>query len=214
MKPLAYELKSQPFMDFDFYVDQNVLIPRPETEQLVEKAIEEIKNLKLKIKNLELLDLGTGSGCIAVSLAKYFSHVKITAVDSSPDALAVARKNAKIHNVYDRIEFIEGNLLEPLAGRKFDLIISNPPYIPSKDIETLDSGVKEWEPRKALDGGVDGLDYIRKLIQEGPEYLNPGGMLIFEMGYGQAEAIRRLCPGVEIIKDYAGIDRIAIKRVS
>lgn len=199
-EPIAYIVGTQPFWDLEFFVDSNVLIPRPETEILVEKAIELIKKQGLRL----VADIGTGSGCIAITLAKHLPQIKVIAIESSPKALEVAKKNAKKYGVEKQIEFIQGNFLEPIKGRQVDLIVSNPPYIPSKDLETLMPDVRDFEPHQALDGGSDGLDFIRKLLKANTKHL------IFEFCFGQSPAIRKLCPDVKIIKDYSGIDRIAI----
>ena len=231
-EPIAYIVGNQPFMGLDFFVDQSVLIPRPETELLVETALRVAEEVS---SSAVIADIGTGSGCIAISLAKKFPQAKVIATDSSAEALKLAQKNAKLHQVTDRCEFRQGNLLDPLNNvaaklarpertclersresrralpTKFDVIVSNPPYIPSKDIETLDPNVKDWEPKGALDGGKDGLDYIRQIIKEAPKYSNA---LILEFGINQAENIRQLAKEhfgkVSIIKDYSGINRILL----
>jgi len=196
-EPIAYIVGYQPFMGLDFIVTPDVLIPRPETELLVETAIQFIKENKIK----SIADLGTGSGCIAVSIAKKVPTIKIVATDASEKALELAKQNAKKHNVEDRIEFhLTANFSLPFP---VDLIISNPPYIPTAAIENLDPDVKDFEPRQALDGGKDGLDFIRKLIELAPKHL------IFEFGINQGSAIRKLNPNITIIKDYSGIERIA-----
>ncbi|OGC04097.1 protein-(glutamine-N5) methyltransferase, release factor-specific [candidate division WOR-1 bacterium RIFOXYA12_FULL_43_27] len=208
-EPEAYQTKNQSFCGLEFFVDKRVLIPRLETEQMTKEAIGLVMtNDKIQMTNIA--DIGTGSGCIAITLAKNLPNAKITAIDISPDALEVAKQNAKTHGVEDQIEFLQGDFFEPLAGKKFDLIISNPPYIPSNDIDTLMESVRDFEPHRALDGGADGLDYIRKLIQDGPRYLAPNGILMFEMEYRHGPAVKKLCPGARIVKDYQGIDRIGI----
>ena len=234
-EPIAYIVGYQPFMGLNFIVNQSVLIPRPETELLVEEALRLSRSLasqaelagepkRLAYAKYTIADIGTGSGCIAISLAKTLRGAHIFATDTSTEALKLAQRNAECHQVTDHCEFLQGNLFEPLnnvaanlpaeqAGlalpTKFDLIISNPPYIPTKDIETLDPDVKDWEPIGALDGGQDGLDYVREIIKEAPKHSNS---LILEFGINQAEEIRQLAKKhyqkVEIIKDYAGINRI------
>jgi release factor glutamine methyltransferase len=218
-EPAAYIAGCQPFMSLDFFVNRSVLIPRPETELLVENAIKTIKNiydsphLNVGNQNLLIADIGTGSGCIAVSLAKYLPNVSVIGIDSSPEVIEMSINNAKRHEVDDRCQFIIGNMLEPLK-EKVDIVVSNPPYIPSADIETLQSEVKAWEPRHALDGGPDGLDYIKKLIAESPDRLNPKGVLLFEFGFNQVKKIKELIDGsgrykeIEIINDYSGKPRI------
>jgi release factor glutamine methyltransferase len=196
-EPIAYIVGYQPFMGLKFFVDRSVLIPRPETELLVQLAID----LKPKI----IADIGVGSGAIAVSLAKNLPEAKVIGIDSSPEALRIAQKNAEYHQMADRCRFIEGHLLDPLT-EKVDLIISNPPYIPTKEIEKLEPQIRDFEPREALDGGKDGLHYIRQLIEGSP------GRLLMEFGFGQAEIIKDLAQKhfkqVEIYQDLAGIDRI------
>ncbi|MFH1389858.1 MAG: peptide chain release factor N(5)-glutamine methyltransferase [Candidatus Margulisiibacteriota bacterium] len=209
-EPTAYIVGYQPFMGLDIKVDQRVLIPRPETELLVEKIFTLLPNHLIPYSPI-IADIGTGSGCIAISLAKSLPNVKVLAIDLSVDALALAKENAITHGV--NVSFFEGYLLSPLK-EKVDLIVSNPPYIPTADLAGLEPDVKDWEPISALDGGPDGLDYIRRLINESPAHLNPGGKLMFEFGFGQAEAIKTLFAAdnrysqVEIFNDYAGIPRI------
>lgn len=206
-EPIAYITNNQPFMSLDFYVDKSVLIPRPETEKLVEVAIDFIKSIRITEHPLLITDIGTGSGCIAISLAKYLPNIKVLGIDSSPEAIKIAQRNAESHKVANRGEFVIGNMLEPLK-EKADLIISNPPYIPTADITTLETDVKDWEPKLALDGGPDGLDYIRKLIEQA------NCPLIFEFGFNQAEKIRELAKDefeeIKIIKDNSGIERIFV----
>ncbi len=199
-EPIAYIVGYQPFMGLDFIVTPDVLIPRPETELLVETAIKLITDYGLQITSLA--DLGTGSGCIAISLAKKLPNIKIIATDSSKKAIEIAKQNAKKHNVENQIEFhVVAKFTLPFP---VDLIISNPPYIPTADIEKLDPDVKDFEQKQALDGGKDGLDFIRELIQLSPKHL------VFEFGINQGLAIRKLNPNIEIIKDYSGIERIAL----
>jgi release factor glutamine methyltransferase len=212
-EPIAYITNNQPFMSLDFYVDRNVLIPRPETELLVEQVVSCSSERNRGASCQLLVDLGTGSGCIAISLAKFLPTVKVIGTDSSPEALAIAQKNAETHNVTERCEFRQGDLFEPIQ-EKIDLIVSNPPYIPSKEIDGLMTDVKDWEPRTALDGGPDGLDYIRKIIAEAPNHLSPNGTLFMEIGFDQGERVKKLAEEagkyveVKIIKDLNGKDRI------
>ena len=202
-EPIAYIVGYQPFLGINIFVDGSVLIPRPETELLVQMAID----LDPKV----VADIGTGSGAIAVCLAKNLPEAKVIAIDSSPNALKMARKNAEYHQVADRCHFLEGYLLDPLT-EKADLIVSNPPYIPSSEIAKLEPQIKDFEPRAALDGGEDGLHYIRQLIASSPKCLKPSGYLLIEFGFGQADKVRDLAQKhfhkVEIYKDLAGIDRI------
>ncbi|MFC1568357.1 peptide chain release factor N(5)-glutamine methyltransferase [Candidatus Margulisiibacteriota bacterium] len=212
-EPIAYITGTQPFVSLEFLVDQSVLIPRPETEELVEKTIDLAKDLE---GPLAIADIGTGSGCIAVSLAKFLPQARVIGIDSSADAIEIAQKNAKHHQVEDRCSFFKGDLFEPLK-EKMDIIVSNPPYIPTAEIETLEPDVKGWEPRGALDGGQDGLDYIRKLINEAPDHLSIDpyvGYLILEFGLEQSAEIKNLAKdkfgSLEIKKDQQGKDRFFI----
>ena len=229
-EPIAYITNNQPFMSLDFYVDRSVLIPRPDTEKLVEATIDSCKQELGNRKQLTIADIGTGCGAIAVSLAKYLPNIKVIGIDSSPDAIKNAQKNAEHHQLADRCQFIVGNMFEPFINvaanfsspQKFDIIVSNPPYIPSGEIDKLQIDVKDWEPKEALDGGENGLDYIRKLIVEAPnhlassevEMLTPKGLLLIEIGFDQGEKTRALAENtkkyeeIKIIKDLNGKDRI------
>lgn len=212
-EPTAYILKKKEFMSLEFYVDARVLIPRPETEFLVETAIEKIERTKRKGGSLKIIDVGTGSGVIAVSLAYYLSDAEITAVDSSPDALEVAKINAAKHSVVEKIDFRTGNLLADVSGI-FDVVISNPPYIPTKTILSLQREIRNHEPREALDGGEEGLECIKSIIAQAPSCLEAGGMLLMEIGYDQRSSIELLIsqsPSFAthtILCDYSGKDRL------
>jgi release factor glutamine methyltransferase len=181
---------------------------------MAEHAIREGKRQKAEGKSRKILDLCTGSGCLALSLAKEFSDAMVLGVDISPDALDYARKNAELNGVRN-IEFIRGDLFEPLEpSSRFDLIISNPPYIRSDDIEGLQPEVSRWEPLSALDGGPEGLDFYKRMIPAARGFLNNGGMLIFELGFGcVGEVVNMLDDSgysdIKTIRDYAGIERIA-----
>ncbi|MFA5839195.1 MAG: peptide chain release factor N(5)-glutamine methyltransferase [Candidatus Margulisiibacteriota bacterium] len=215
-EPIAYITGFQPFMGLDFIVTRDTLIPRPETEKLVETAIDFFSTPNSPLPTPYLIaDIGTGSGAIAISLAKFLPQVKVFGIDISAAALEVAQQNANKHNVADRCQFIQGNLLDPLIHRDkvtIDLIISNPPYIPAKDIPTLMADVKDFEPHGALDGGEDGLDYIRQLIDLSANRLTANGLLLFEFGFGQANEIVKYAQNkyakIKIIKDNTGIERI------
>lgn len=178
--PIQHITHMQEFMKLNFYVDEDVLIPRPDTEVLVEEVIKIAKNINAK----RILDMCTGSGAIAVSLAKYIENSQITAVDISPKALNIAKKNAINNLVQDQITFINSNLFENLKGQKYDIIVSNPPYIRTEIIKSLDKEVQK-EPIIALDGGKDGLDFYRKIIEQGYQYLKYSGYLCLEIGYDQ-----------------------------
>lgn len=212
--PAQYILGMQEFMSLEFIVSPAVLIPRPETELLAEAAIEYIaKSERVPAKSdFEVLDIGTGSGCIAVSIAHYVKNCRVTAEDISPECLSIARRNSEKHSVSERIEFVLSDLFENLPGRKYDLILSNPPYIPTQDISKLQTEVKAHEPFGALDGGVDGLRIITSIIEKAPAHLNNGGMLGFEIGIGQEEQCMKLMKesfsSLRIKKDLQGIPRI------
>jgi len=230
-EPSQYIIGEQEFWGLEFKVTRDVLIPRPETEILVEEAVKtvrsqesEVRSQNTKIHYSELrtpnskliLDLCTGSGCIAISLAKEITNSRIYAVDISERVLDVARGNAERHGVADRMIFLHGDLFEPLKGMdiEFDFIISNPPYISKKMMKELQPEIKDYEPVTALYGGDDGLDFYRRIISEAPKYLSKDGCILLEMGYGQAEEIKKLIEQdkafehIDIKKDFAGIDRV------
>jgi len=205
-EPLQHILGTQEFCGLEFEVTPDVLIPRHDTETLVNEASSRQPAAR------QVLDIGTGSGCIAISLACHLPGASVTATDISPAALEVARGNARRHNA--DVEFLAGSLFQPVVGRRFDLIVSNPPYIPSADIEGLEPEVRDHDPRTALDGGGDGLDIYRSLIPAATEHLNPGGWLLVEVGIGQAQAVAqlfRLADGYEepvVVMDSGGIERV------
>ena len=211
-EPVAYITGSRGFWDSDFSVTPGVLIPRPETEILVERGLEFLNAAKAPCR---VLELGVGSGAVIVSLAKALPEHSYFAGDISADALSVARKNAR-DLAGDRISFFRGHWFSCLApALKFDLILSNPPYVRSADIPGLQAEVAGFEPGLALDGGSDGLDCYRQIIAAAPAHLNPGGELILEAGCDQAQEIQEIAKGVgryqgvEIIKDLSGLDRVA-----
>ena len=212
--PIEHITHKKEFMKLDFFVDENVLIPRQDTEILVEEVIEIAK----KINSKKILDLCTGSGAIAISLAKYLPNTQVTALDISSKALEVAKLNAKTNNVESQITFVESNLLENLPKEKYDMIVSNPPYIKQDIIKELDREVQK-EPHIALDGGKDGLDFYRKIIDSGYEYLKYGGYLCLEIVYDQKEEVMNLLDnnGQYInkicIKDLYDNDRVIIAKV-
>lgn len=212
--PIEHITHKKEFMKLDFFVDENVLIPRQDTEILVEEVIEIAKKINAK----KILDLCTGSGAIAISLAKYLPSTQVTALDISSKALEVAKLNAKTNNVESQITFVESNLLENLPKEKYDIIVSNPPYIKQDIIKELDREVQK-EPHIALDGGKDGLDFYRKIIDSGYEYLKYGGYLCLEIGYDQKEEVMNLLDnnGQYInkicIKDLYDNDRVIIAKV-
>jgi len=217
-EPLQYILGSTEFMGLKFMVDKRSLIPRPETEILVEKAIKIAASLARSTgKRIEILDIGTGSGCIAVSLAKNAKNCKITATDISPQALELSRKNAQLHQA--QIEFIQSDLFSSLSGRRFDMIISNPPYIPTPELKGLAREIS-FEPVLALDGGQDGLDYYRRIVSQAHRYLKRRGFLIMEIGFGQAGQIENMLKKsgkfeiIEIISDYNNIERVMVSWIN
>ena len=186
-EPLQHILGSQEFCGLDFDVTADVLIPRHDTEVLITQA------LALMPEASSLLDIGTGSGCIAITLATRYPDAVITATDISSAALVVAKRNAEKHNV--NVEMLPGSLFEPLNNRRFDLIVSNPPYIPSNEITELEPEVRDFDPMGALDGGTDGLDVYRSLIPEAHSHLNTGGWLLLEVGRGQAADVMKIING-------------------
>jgi release factor glutamine methyltransferase len=200
-------------------VTPDVLIPRPETEGLAERGWKFLNQIAAASEPVSALDFGTGSGCVAIALAKHAPGARICAVDASSAALKVARDNANLHAVTDQIRFVAGDGFEPLApDERFDLIISNPPYIPSAEVATLAPEVRDHDPRLALDGGPDGLVVLRRLATAGAlGHLKPGGALMTEFGDGQAEAVRELFDASgwavhSIESDLSGRPRILIAR--
>ena len=208
-RPLQYVLGHTEFYGLDFQVREGVLIPRPETEELVRWIAESPAP-----DNPAVLDVGTGSGCIAVTLARLIPGARVTAVDISEKALSIARENAR--RLDAEVDFRQGDALgELFPGQReqFDLIVSNPPYIPRADIETLDTSVKDYEPHLALDGGEDGLDFYRSISEKWKEALAPGGRLYFEVGIGQADNVLRIMRtqgfgDIQVVKDHHDIPRV------
>ena len=212
--PLQHITHSQEFMKMNFYVNENVLIPRPDTEILVEEVI----NIAKKINAKKILDLCTGSGAIAISLAKYIENSQITAVDISEEALRIAKLNAVNNNVEDKITFVKSDLFENIVKEKYDIIVSNPPYIKKDFLKKLDKAVQQ-EPYIALDGGYDGLDFYRKIISEGYQYLKFKGYLCMEIGYDQKQEVFDMIEKQEKYSntyskiDLGGNDRIVVTTV-
>ena len=213
--PLEHITHQREFIKLNFYINENVLIPRQDTEILVEEVI----NIAKRIKNPKILDLCTGSGAIAVSLAKYLTESEITATDISNKALEIAKKNAKINEVENRITFISSDLFTNIPEEKYDIIVSNPPYIKRNVIETLDEQVRK-EPYMALDGGLDGLDFYRKIIKNSYEYLKYHGFLCLEIGFDQKIDVIELIENEEKFentyskKDLFDNDRIIITQLN
>lgn len=213
--PLQHITHSQEFMKMTFYVNEDVLIPRPDTEILVEEVIKIAKRINAK----KILDLCTGSGAIAVSLAKYIENSQITAVDISTKAINVAKLNAKNNNVENQITFVESDLFKQLPKEKYDIIVSNPPYIKKEIIKSLDKEVQN-EPKIALDGGYDGLDFYRKIINNADEFLKFTGYVCLEIGYDQKDDVLELFESkgkyvnAMCKKDLFDNDRVVIARLN
>lgn len=212
--PLAYVTGEREFWSLPLRVDRRVLVPRPETETLVEGALQVLR------PGARFADVGTGSGAVAVALARELGPGRYHATDRSAGALCVARANAEAHGVADSIEFLEGDLLAPLAGRSLclDGIVSNLPYVPTAEVEGLEPEVRDHEPRGALDGGADGLELIRRLVDAAPALLRAGGWLLLEVGAGQAGAVQRLLARPAAFdqlttrRDLAGLERVVVAR--
>jgi len=228
-EPTGYITGHREFWNLDIEVGPGVLVPRPETELLVEETLSRLSARDeargeppapahgSPAARARIADVGTGSGCIAVAVARWLPASEVVGIDLSDEALAVAQRNAARHEVADRVRFCKGSLLAGLAG-PFDAVVSNPPYVPEPDIGGLQPEVRDHEPRQALAGGPDGLDVIRKLVPDAAAVLRPGGWLLFEFGFGQADAVRAIIaaePELELVHvrpDLAGIPRIAVAR--
>ena len=204
-EPLQYILGTAEFMSLDFKVSRETLIPRSDTETLVEFVLHKLNN-----KNATVLDIGTGTGCIGISLAYYNKNLKVTLADFKQSILDIASKNAKLNGVDVNTVCID--IMKEYPKCKFDVIVSNPPYIESDVIPTLQTEVKDFEPMTALDGGADGLDFYRRIIKIAPEILTENGILAFEIGYNQGEAVSGLMQDcfaeVQVVKDLCGNDRV------
>lgn len=225
-EPVAFIVGYKEFMGLKFFLNKDVLIPRPETEILVEKVIEKVRNIG-KSRNygyrrdnsLTIVDLCTGSGNIAISLARNIASCKIYATDISKGAIQVARKNAKFHNVEGRVEFLLGDLFSPLeklnSNLAVDFVVSNPPYVKSRDLVLLSPEIKK-EPLSALEGGNEGLNFYQRIIPEALKYLVGSGYLIMEIGDYQGKAVMNLIKKEkqfyppQLVKDYAGLDRVIV----
>ena len=205
--PLQHITGEQEFMGLTFRVNQHTLIPRQDTETLVEEGMRHMYD------GMRILDMCTGSGCILLSLLKYSNECEGIGVDISEEALKVARENAQRLGL--KAEFVQGDLFEPVPEKKFDMIVSNPPYIETAVIETLMPEVRDHEPMQALDGMEDGLFFYRKIVEKAPGFLTKGGWLLFEIGHNQGEAVSKLMTvqgfkAVEVVKDYTGLDRVVL----
>jgi len=215
-EPLQYILGTQEFCGLEFQVSSAVLIPRPETEVLVQETL---RAVDLDNESV-LVDMGTGSGCVAITLATILGKARIVAVDRSPEALAVAKDNAERHAVAEKIQWVEGDLLSALRGLEMagavDVIASNPPYIAEADWAGLQPEVREFEPRSALFSGPKGTEFHERLLRESKEFLAPGGSLVMEIGQGQYMAVRQMAEHIggyaplRVVEDEAGIERVVI----
>ena len=210
-EPLQHILGTACFCGLEFQVTPAVLVPRPETEELIELAFEAAKTMPCPV----IYDFGTGSGCIAVTLAKRLAKAKVIASDISDEALRLAKANAEQHEVIKRVEFRQADSSALAAGEQVQLIVSNPPYIPTSEISALEPEVRDYDPRLALDGGRDGLEFYRMLARLGQVALTPGGSLIAEFGDGQEDEIESIFrkstwPSVRFAEDFCGKPRIVI----
>jgi len=210
-EPFQHLRGVQEFYSREFRVDSRVLIPRADTETLVERAIEALGAREAP----RIVDVGTGSGVIAITLALELPRARAVAIDFCAAALEVARENARNLGALHRVEFRCGDLLEPVRDERFDLVVSNPPYVRSGDIAGLAVEVRDYEPRLALDGGPDGLVFYRRLAGAAPRVLSPAGSLLVEIGFGQAAAVVEIFaaagfPRVEVFRDLAGVERVVM----
>ena len=228
-EPLQYILGHVDFCGLKIHVGPGVLIPRPETELMAEEVIKTVNpplppftkggqggldnsTLNTQHSTLRILDLCTGSGCLAVALAKEFPAAEVFGTDISEKALEYAMMNVSINGIQN-VTFLRGDLYEPVKGGTFDIIVSNPPYIRKEEIRTLQPEIRDWEPLEALDGGEDGLQFYREILSCAPEYLVQGGSLIMELGQGEADDVIKIAENsglgcAALVKDYSGIDRI------
>ena len=216
-EPVAHILGHKEFWSLDFKITPDVLIPRPETEILIETLFS-LNNETSKDQSLTLLDIGTGSGVIAVVVALAISNCQVTATDCSPEALVVARANAKIHGVSNRINFVQCDTFTGLPETTYDFIVSNPPYIETARLNNLMSDVRDFEPWCALDGGMDGFDFYRRIVPGALGYLKQGGRLVLEIGDTQAKTVNRLLcfedkyEAIKVKQDFGGYDRVVSAR--
>ena len=211
-EPLQYITGAQEFFGLRFKVTPDVLIPRPETEHLVEAVLTRVA----KDGPARIVDVGSGSGAIAVALAHSLPRAELTALDISPAALKAARQNAENNGVADRIRFVESNLFSAIAGERFDIIVSNPPYIAESDRLTLEAQVRDYEPHRALFAGPTGLEIYQRLIPQAAALLMPGGWLMLEIGAGQKSSLQQLLESwsnVDFLPDLQGIPRVAVAQL-
>ena len=213
-EPLQYITGRQEFWSMPFKVSPKVLIPRPETELLVEEAIKAVKMTFPQEDSLNILDIGTGSGALAAAIAKEMKSASIIGVDISDEAITLAGENIELNNLSSSVTLLQGDLFKPVGEKRFHLIVSNPPYIPHLELKGLQPEVSQYEPLSALDGGKDGLDYYRELIPKAPKHLQPEGWLMLEHGMGQSDHIISIFEKtgsftkIEAVNDLAGIDRV------
>ena len=213
--PLQYILGEREFWGMDFKVSEGVLIPRQDTEILIEETLKKLKDNKHK-SNLKGFEIGVGSGIISITLLKEIETLTMIGVDINDKAIELTKANALKHEVSDRLCILNSNLFEKInKENQFDFIISNPPYIETKVIDSLQEDIKQHEPKLALDGGEDGLDFYRAIIDKSFSYLKKGGFIAFEIGYNQAEALKDIMAkkgyqNIDIVKDLAGLDRVVI----
>lgn len=224
-EPVQYIIGHIEFLGLCIRVGKGVLIPRPETELLVEEVIKTVKSKASKVNrsvkkssrikhhtSQMFLDLCTGTGCIALALAREFSDAEVYGTDVSTQALVYAKKNTEANTIRN-VRFIQGSLFEPVKGKKFDIITANPPYIRRDEFETLQPEIRDWEPAAALDGGTDGMDFYRAILSSAGDFLKPNGFIFLELGYDQAEGVQKIARAegfreITVINDYAGIGRI------
>jgi release factor glutamine methyltransferase len=215
-EPIAYILGRREFFGLDLVVDRRVLVPRPDTEALVEVALERTRGRSAYGR---ALDLCTGSGCVALAFAKARPTWRVTATDLDEDALALAWENTRRTGIAHALRVLPGDLFAPVRSERFDLVVGNPPYIPSSDIAGLMVDVRDFEPRRALDGGPDGLDLVRTIVREAPERLTPGGLLALEVGFDQGDRVAVLFQSagfsaIERRRDYGGHERVVSGRLA
>jgi len=213
-EPVAYITRKKEFWSRDFEVTPDVLIPRPDTEILIEEVLK--LSEKIDKRTIRMLEIGTGSGAISVTLASELKHASLTATDFSPEALVIAARNAANHTVEKKIVFLSGDMFAPVEG-KFDIIVSNPPYISESEFALLAPEVRDFEPRRALIAGPEGTEFHRKLARGGKDFLEKNGWLVMEIGADQQQAVRKILKennycDISVRSDYAGIERVVMAR--
>jgi release factor glutamine methyltransferase len=212
-EPLQYILGHVDFLGLRIRVGPGVLVPRPETELLIEELVKKTDNEQA----CHILDLCTGSGCLALAAARALPEALVTGTDVSGEALAYARENAAVNEIRN-VSFLEGRLYGPVKGERFHIILSNPPYVKTGDLETLQPEIRDWEPEGALDGGTDGLDFYRQILSLAPAHLVSAGLVILELGYEQAADVSDLAGSsgfdmLDVRKDLCGIERVMLLRL-